>query len=80
MININRVINKIKHKIILIIGNSRHILKYFFKTFVKEPLIRLLLDINKVRHINNFIDFAKAHSFTIAELNGFDINHRRITP
>ena len=27
-----------------------------------------------------FIDFAKAHSFTIAELNGFDINHRRITP
>ena len=79
-VNIEGIVDEVKHKVVLIIGDSRNILEYFLKTFLKEPAVGFLLHLNEIRHINDFINFTEAHSLGVAKLYGFDINHRRITP
>ena len=52
--------------------------EYLLETFLKEPLVGSLLNLDKVRHIDYFINFTEAHALGIAQLYGFDINHMRI--
>ena len=80
MIHVKGVINKIKNEVVLVIGDTRHVLEYFLKTFIKKPLVGGFLNFNKVGHIDYFVDFTKAHSLGVAKLYGFDIYHRLITP
>ena len=62
-------IYKFQTKLTCIISNWRNISKYLFKAIFKEPLVRVLLHLNKVRHLENIFLLSVAHSDSIT---GFD--------
>ena len=78
MVDIELIVNKVEHKVVLVIGDTRDVPEYLLETFLKEPLVGSLLNLDKVRHIDYFINFTEAHALGIAQLYGFDINHMRI--
>ena len=78
VVNIELIIEKVKHKVSCVVGNTGHIAENLLEAFLQEPLVGLLLNFDKVRHIDDFIDFRKTHTFSLAELYGFNINHRLI--
>ena len=41
-------------------------------------MVGSLLNLNEVRHIDYFINLAKAHALGTSQPDGFDINHMRI--
>ena len=78
VIDVEMIVDKIEDKVVLIIGNARDIPEYFLETFFEEPAVGSLLNLNKIRHTDDFIDFAEAHALGTAQLDGFDIYHKRI--
>ena len=80
VVNIEGVVHKVEHKVVLIVGDAGNILEHFLKSFLQKPAVGLLLHLNEVGHIDDFLDLAEAHSFGVAKLYGFDIYHRRFTP
>ena len=47
-----------------------------FQALVQEPLIRVLLDLDQVRHTDDFVDVGEAHALGFAELYGLDFHHK----
>ena len=45
----------------------------------EKPLVRILLNLKKVRHLQYLIDLRETHSHVFAKLLGFD-PHKKITP
>ncbi len=78
MIDVKLVVDKIEHKVVLIVGDARDVLEYFLETFLQKPLVGSLLNLNEVRHIDYFINLAEAHALGTSQHDGFDINHMRI--
>ena len=78
MIDVELIVNKVEHKVVLVIGDTRNVPENLPETFLKEPLVGSLLNLDQVRHIDYFINFTEAHALGIAQLYGFDINHMRI--
>ncbi len=50
--------------------------KTSFRPLVQEPLIRVLLDLDQVRHTDDFVDVGEAHALGFAELYGLDFHHK----
>ena len=69
------VIYKVQHKVAGIVSNSGNILENLFKALVKKPLIGILLHLNQVWHVQNFINTCEAHANIFAYLHRFDIHH-----
>ena len=42
----------------------------------RSPLIRVLLDLDEVRHTDDFVDVGEAHALGLAELDGLDFHHK----
>ncbi len=73
------IIHKIQYEVAGEVSYSRNVLKNLPESLVKKPLVGVLLNFDKVRHFQNLVNVGKAHSFCLAETNGFDIYHT-ITP
>ena len=69
------VTNEIEHQIVVEVCNTRNVLENLFQALCKEPFIGILLDLNEVRHFQDFLDLAEAHSSILAQLNRFNIHH-----
>ena len=67
-LGIQRKVDKFQDQVAAEVCNGRNILKYFFQTFVQEPLVAVLLHFNQVGHFQNFIDLGIAHSGCVAKL------------
>ena len=70
------VVQKVQHKVARVIGDTGYVLKDLFQPFVKEPLIRVLLHLDKVGHVQHFVNTRKAHSDVFTEMGRFNIHHR----
>ena len=72
---VHTVIDEFKNPVACIVGDVGYIPEYFLKTFFEEPSIRVLLDLNKVRHFHNLIDFAKASASSFALRHWRNFHH-----
>ena len=57
-----REVYKIQTQMSAVIGDGRDVIEHFSKTFPKEPIIGILLDLNEVRHLQDFFLPGIAHS------------------
>ena len=76
-------VDKFKTQLSVIIFDGRNIPEYLMKTFSKEPIIRILLNLNKVRHLQNFLLPRVTHSYALTDLDRtypVFFHHRCVTP
>ena len=67
------IIDEVQNKVSGIISDGRNITENFLKTFFKEPSIRVFLNLDEVRHIEDFLDLGKTHADIFSELDRFYI-------
>ena len=72
ILRIENLTDKIDFVLALIISNRRYFIEDLLHTFVDEPLIRLLLVLDKVRHLNYFFDLGIRLSLCLALFYGMD--------
>ncbi len=77
---VEAVINKGHLKCSVIVRDRRHFAEYLPQTLIQKPVVRILLNLDKVGHIQHFVNSCEALSHIFAELNVLDIHHRLITP
>ena len=70
------VVDKVEHQVTGIVGDGRHIGKHFFEPLFQEPLVRIDLNLDQVRHLEHFVDSGKTHAGVLSELHRLDIHHR----
>ena len=59
-----------------VVLNGADVVEDLFQALVQEPLIRVLLDLDEVRHTDDFVDVGEAHALGLAELDGLDFHHK----
>ena len=59
-----------------VVLNGADVVEDLFQALVQEPLIRVLLDLDQVRHTDDFVDVGEAHALGFAELDGLDFHHK----
>ena len=59
-----------------VVLNGADVMEDLFQALVQEPLIRVLLDLDQVRHTDDFVDVGEAHALGFAELYGLDFHHK----
>ena len=59
-----------------VVLNGADVVEDLFQALVQEPLIRVLLDLDQVRHTDDFVDVGEAHALGFAELYGLDFHHK----
>jgi len=69
------VIDKLQHQVARVIGDGRNVAKHLFEALVQKPVVGILLDLDQVGHVEDFIDLRKAHARRFAQLYRFDIHH-----
>ena len=69
-IRVDSVIRKLDRKITGIINYRRYVPKNLVESLFKEPLIRVLLNLNKIWHFGSRFDLREAHSHVCAKLLG----------
>ena len=69
------VVDKIQDQISREVRNAGNIVENLFEALFQKPLIGILLDLNQVRHREDFFDAGKAHTGVSAQLHRFDIHH-----
>ena len=72
ILRIENLTDKIDLVLALIISNRRNFVEDLLHTLVDEPLIRLLLVLDKVRHLNYFFDLGIRLSLCLALFYGMD--------
>ena len=79
---VDLVIHKIEHQVSVVVRDRCHVPENLFQALFLKPLIGILLHLNQVRHFQNFIDLAEAHSRVLAKLLGCNLHicHRRSPP
>ncbi len=80
MIHIERIINEVEHKVVLVVVDTRYILEDLLESFLEEPLIGFFLDLDQVRHIDDVFNFTEALTLCFAQFDIFDIDQKHITP
>ena len=70
------VVNKLQHQIARIVGDRGDIVENLAQPLVKEPVIRVLLHLDEVGHLQHLIDLCEAHANRVAQFNRFYIRHR----
>ena len=58
-----------KFEIAAKVRNGRDILENFAETFLFEPVVRVTLKIQQVRHLHNFLDASETVPCSFADLN-----------
>ena len=69
-------VHKAQCQIAGVVLNGADIVEDLFQALVQEPLIRVLLDLDQVRHTDDFVDVGEAHALGFAELYGLDFHHK----
>ena len=59
-----------------VVLNGADVVEDLFQALVQEPLVRVLLDLDQVRHTDDFVDVGEAHALGFAELYGLDFHHK----
>ena len=70
------VIDKVQHQVSLIVGDGRHILEDLFQPFLEEPAVGVLLYLDQVWHVQNFVNLSEAHANILTKVDGFHLQHR----
>ena len=75
-------INELQAQMTTEISNWGNIPEHFFQSFVQEPLVRIRLYLNQVRHLKDFLLTGKTHSHAFAYFYWMYsvLLHRRFTP
>ena len=60
---VHGVIHEAQLEVAGIVGDDVHILEHITQALFKEPLVRILLDLQKIRHTLDLLVTGKAHSF-----------------
>ena len=69
-------VHKAQCQIAGVVLNGADVVEDLFQALVQEPLIRVLLDLDQVRHTDDFVDVGEAHALGFAELDGLDFHHK----
>ena len=69
-------VHKAQCQIAGVVLNGADVVEDLFQAFVQEPLIRVLLNLDQVRHTDDFVDVGEAHALGFAELDGLDFHHK----
>ena len=69
-------VHKAQCQIAGVVLNGADVVEDLLQAFVQEPLIRVLLDLDQVRHTDDFVDVGEAHALGFAELDGLDFHHK----
>ena len=71
------IVDKLQAQMTAVILNRRDILEHLMKTLPKEPVVGILLDLDQVRHFENFFLTRIAHPHAFADLYGINsvFNH-----
>ena len=73
----DRLLQEISWRLVTsVVLNGADIVEDLFQALVQEPLIRVLLDLDQVRHTDDFVDVGEAHALGFAELYGLDFHHK----
>ena len=54
-----------------------HIAEHLFQALIQKPLVRVLLHLNEVRHVDDLIDAGKALALGGAKGYGLDLHHKK---
>ena len=68
---INCVVGKLDGQISGVVHYGRYVAENLVKSLPEEPLVRVLLHLDKIRHFRRCLDLGKAHSHVGAKLTGF---------
>ena len=77
---LHSVVNEAEAEVSAEIGDILNVSENLLKTGFKEPSVRILLNLNEVRHLHNFLNFTKALSSVGSEFYIGNIDHSLITP
>ncbi|CDC29576.1 uncharacterized protein BN792_01787 [Faecalibacterium sp. CAG:82] len=69
-------VHEAQRQVTSVVLNGADIVEDLFQALVQEPLIRVLLDLDQVRHTDDFVDVGEAHALGFAELYGLDFHHK----
>ena len=69
-------VHKAQCQIAGVVLNGADIVEDLLQAFIQEPLIRVLLHLDQVRHTDDFVDVGEAHALGFAELYGLDFHHK----
>ena len=69
------VVHEVQNQISVEIRNAGDVVKNFLQTFLQEPVVGIFLNLDQVRHIENFIDVREAHACVLAKLYRLNIHH-----
>ena len=69
-------VHKAQCQIAGIVLNGADVVEDLFQALVQKPLVRVLLDLDEVRHTDDFVDVGEAHALGLAELDGLDFHHK----
>ncbi len=73
---VQAIIHKAQRQITGVILNSADIVENLSQAFVQKPLVRIFLNLDQVRHLDDFVDVGKAHPLGFAEFYGLDFHHK----
>ena len=68
---VKAVVNKAEPQVSAVVRYIGHIPEDFFQTLLNKPFVRILLNFNEIRHVNNFVDLREGHSVVIAQAYRF---------
>ena len=73
---IHRIVDELEDEITGVVGNFPDVSEDFLQTDIQEPLVRILLDLDEVRHLHDFIDLSEIHTSGCSELGRFNVYHK----
>ena len=73
---IHGIVDELEDEITGVVGNFPDVSEDFLQTDIQEPLIRILLDLDEVRHLHDFIDLSEIHTSGCSELGRFNVYHK----
>ena len=62
------MVEKVKLKVVGVVGNRGKILEYLADTFLNERIVAVLLNLYEVGNVNDFVDRAEFSSLILAIL------------
>lgn len=73
---IHRIVDELEDEITGVVGNFPDVSEDFLQTDIQEPLVRILLDLDEVRHLHDLIDLSEIHTSGCSELGRFNVYHK----
>ncbi|CDE13732.1 putative uncharacterized protein [Ruminococcus sp. CAG:330] len=77
--SVDPIVNKIQNPVAVIVRNGRNVTKDLFQSLFPEPVVRVLLYLNQVRHFENLVDRPEIHANVFPALFWRNMHHWRKT-